>query len=296
MSEATVVSIPSSLARWTRQAWATARLDLRRLRRGRHARARLLLVGLPVLGAGILAIVMVRLADNPFSEVLIVGDGRRTPAASLGDLARVFWPLTLRFVLFLTCLELFSNLFRAEIADRTLHHLFLMPLRREVAVVGKYVSGVAIAFVLLALSWSLTTLLVLAPHGLGAMVRTLVSGEALRQAVAYGTSLLLAVMTYGALFLVAGMLFRSPQVVGVFVWIAEGLSTFLPQSIKQLTIIHYVTSLQPVKIPPEMALAQVAEPARAPVAIAVLLLTSLAGVSAAGLLSRGLQLSYGAND
>src|SRR6185295_12546768 len=37
----------------------------------------------------------------------------------------------------------FMNLFRGELVDRSLHYYFLSAVRREVLVVGKYISGLA---------------------------------------------------------------------------------------------------------------------------------------------------------
>ncbi len=40
------------------------------------------------------------------------------------------------------------NLFRGDIVDRSLHFYFLSPVRREVLVVGKYLSGLVTSIVL----------------------------------------------------------------------------------------------------------------------------------------------------
>ena len=41
---------------------------------------------------------------------------------------------------FFGCLGIFMNLFRGEMLDKTLHFWFLMPVRREVLLAGKYVA------------------------------------------------------------------------------------------------------------------------------------------------------------
>ena len=40
------------------------------------------------------------------------------------------------------------NLFRGELVDRSLHYYFLSAVRREVLVVGKYISGLATSIIL----------------------------------------------------------------------------------------------------------------------------------------------------
>jgi len=57
--------------------------------------------------------------------------------------ATIYQNFTLRFVVFLGCAWIFTNLFRGEILDRSLHYYFLSPIRRDVLVVAKFVSGVA---------------------------------------------------------------------------------------------------------------------------------------------------------
>ena len=49
--------------------------------------------------------------------------------------------LILRTVVFFGCAWIFMNLFRGDIVDRSLHFYFLSPVRREVLVIGKYLSG-----------------------------------------------------------------------------------------------------------------------------------------------------------
>src|SRR5678816_4572323 len=66
--------------------------------------------------------------------------------------ANVFEGLVLRTVVFFGCAWIFMNLFRGEIVDKSLHYYFLAPLRREVLLVGKYISGLVVSSVLFGLS------------------------------------------------------------------------------------------------------------------------------------------------
>ena len=49
----------------------------------------------------------------------------------------------LRVVVFLGCVAVFGNLIRREMLDRSLHYYFLTPVRREVLVAAKYLTGAA---------------------------------------------------------------------------------------------------------------------------------------------------------
>ena len=51
----------------------------------------------------------------------------------------------LRAGIFFGCVGIFSNLFRGEMLEKTLHYYYLTPLRREVLVTGKYLAGLVTA-------------------------------------------------------------------------------------------------------------------------------------------------------
>jgi hypothetical protein len=63
---------------------------------------------------------------------------RRRPGHSMGDdsiiFAAMFQFFFLRGGIFFGCVGIFSNLFRAEMLERTLHYYYLTPLRREMLV------------------------------------------------------------------------------------------------------------------------------------------------------------------
>src|SRR6185436_12542852 len=56
--------------------------------------------------------------------------------------------LILQTVVFFGCAWIFMNLFRGELVDRSLHYYFLSSVRREVLVVGKYISGLITSIIL----------------------------------------------------------------------------------------------------------------------------------------------------
>src|SRR5260370_67220 len=71
---------------------------------------------------------------------------------SLGEDSLVFAALFmfyyLRAGIFFGSMGIFSNLFRGEMLEKTLHYYFLTPMRRELLVAGKYLSGLIVALVL----------------------------------------------------------------------------------------------------------------------------------------------------
>jgi ABC-type transport system involved in multi-copper enzyme maturation permease subunit len=51
----------------------------------------------------------------------------------------------IRLGIFFACMAIFTWLFRGEMVERTLHYQFLVPVKREVLVVGKFLAGALIA-------------------------------------------------------------------------------------------------------------------------------------------------------
>ena len=82
----------------------------------------------------------------------------RTAARSGEDsmvFAGIFQLFYLRLAIFFGCLGIFSNLFRGEVLEKTLHYYFLAPVRREVLVAGKYLAGLIAAGTLFCFSVAL---------------------------------------------------------------------------------------------------------------------------------------------
>src|ERR1017187_10456176 len=59
----------------------------------------------------------------------------------------IFQMYFLRLGIFFGCLGIFTNLFRAEVLERTLHYYFMSPRHREVLPVTKYLAGLIGALV-----------------------------------------------------------------------------------------------------------------------------------------------------
>ena len=111
------------------QMRAILRLELRKNLLGGRSVLSYLIAGLPVS-------MFVVIAALPMDEWIEDGVGRAAQIYSV-----VFQTFILRAVIFFGCVATFTNLFRGEVLDRSLHYYFLASVRREVLVVGKYLSG-----------------------------------------------------------------------------------------------------------------------------------------------------------
>src|ERR1051325_6784554 len=126
-------------ALWVRQAGAIFRLELKKNLLGKRAILIYLLALFPVLLMAMLAVVNAEDIRTNFSDANEV-------------YSAIYQGLILRTVVFFGCAWMFMNLFRGEVVDRSLHYYFLCPVRREVLVVGKYVSGMTAAIILFLLT------------------------------------------------------------------------------------------------------------------------------------------------
>lgn len=281
---------------WADQSWAVALHEFRRLRHGRHALGRLVLTAVPIVFAGLVALIIAAMAEQAFVEPLIIRGERRTVGATLLDIAKLFRLLNLPFVLFMTTASLFANLYNSEITDRTLHHLFLLPVRREVITIGKYIAGVLVVFSTSLTAWLIAGSLLLTLHGPSAALSAALSLAGLEALAAYAMMTFLAVMAYGALFLLVGTTFRSPTIVAAAFWGWEWMTLFLPTTFKRFSILHWVTSFMPVSVTTDSVFATLADPENRLMAFVVLSLFSMACVATATWRARRIQVSYGASE
>src|SRR4030095_1161145 len=124
--------------------------------------------------------------------------------------AVIYNALILRTVIFFGCAWIFMNLFRGEIVDRSLHYYFLSAVRREVLVVGKYLSGLVTAIILFTVTTIVALLLLYFPHFYSDSVRFFFDGPGLGQLLTYAGITILGCIGYGAFFLVVGLFIRNP--------------------------------------------------------------------------------------
>ena len=225
----------SNWSLWARQTLAVLRLELGKNFLGRRALLLYMLAGLPlaVLSA---AVALAQQSDGEFKSFVGVSNGYSI----------IYGGLILRTIVFFGCAWVFMNLFRGEVVDRSLHYYFLAPVRREVLVVGKYLSGLAATATL----FCITTLgsFGLLYFGLfpAEAAEYVFNGPGFGQALTYVGITALACIGYGAVFLLIGLFFRNPIVPALLIYGWEWLNFLLPPLLKKVSVIHYLHSLAPV--------------------------------------------------
>ena len=181
-------------------------------------------------------------------ESRVRGSNRHSMGEDSIVFAGLFLFYYLRAGIFFGCMGIFSNLFRAEMLEKTLHYYFMTPMRRELLVAGKFLAGLAVALVLFAGS-AAVTFLVIGRHFGAAWTDYLFHGPGLHQLGAYVLVASLACIGYGSVFLMCGLLFKNPMISAAVVWVWEGLNPFLPALLKKISVIFYLKSLCPVEVP-----------------------------------------------
>jgi ABC-type transport system involved in multi-copper enzyme maturation permease subunit len=218
------------------------------------------------------------------------------PPRNFVNLSQIFgWiygGLILRTVVFFGCAWIFMNLFRGELVDRSLHYYFLSPVRREVLVLGKYLSGVAASTILFTTSAVVSMLLLYFPNAYSESSRYFFEGPGLGQLLAYAGVTILACIGYGAFFLFVGLFFRNPIIPALVMYGWEFINFLLPPLLKKISVIHYLNSLVPIPVN-EGPFAVVVEPTPAWIAIPSLLVVTILVLIAAGYRIRHLEIKYG---
>jgi ABC-type transport system involved in multi-copper enzyme maturation permease subunit len=265
---------------WARQSASILRLEVRKNFWGKRAVLIYLLTLLPIFLCTAIAIIPPTLGARP------------EPAFVNMMFANIYELLILRTVIFFGCAWIFMNLFRGEVVDRSLHYYFLSPLRREVLVVAKYLSGLLTSLVLFVSATVISFVLVYLPLGVSNGMQHLFAGGTIKYALTYVAITVLACIGYGAVFLLIGLLFRNPIVPALAVYGWEFINFLLPPLLKKLSVIHYLQSLQPLPLS-EGPFAIVAEPTPAWVAVPTLLLMSGLVLAFACLQIRRMQIRYG---
>jgi ABC-type transport system involved in cytochrome c biogenesis permease component len=214
----------------------------------------------------------------------------------------IFQFFYLRIAIFFGCVGIFSNLFRGEMMDKSLHYYMLAPVRREVLVVGKFLSGLTAAIVIFGGSTLLQFPAMFWHHGRELMNAYMFAGPGLSHLASYFVASVLACVGYGSLFLAAGVLFRNPLIpaAGLLIW--EGINGFLPALLKKISVIYWLQSICPIPMPAPngngrgsiMQLLVIdIDPAPAHMAVINLLLISGFVIVWAALRARKLEIAYG---
>jgi hypothetical protein len=171
-------------------------------------------------------------------------------------------------------------------------------------VAGKFLSGLIAAMVIFGTSTILQFVALYWQFSSSTVQEYLFHGHGIAHLAAYLGVTLLACVGYGSVFLAAGVLFRNPLVPTVFVLVWEAASGFLPELLQKISVIFYLKSLCPVRLPEAIALnrsnplALIAvnpSPASPTTAILGLLILSVALLALSSLRVRRMQIDYGAD-
>lgn len=218
-------------------------------------------------------------------------DGIGNPISAAPLFANAFMGFV-GFSLYMSALLLFMSLFRSEIMEKSLHYYLLTPVRREVLVIGKYLSALVAIILTFSLATVILYLLTNIPWGFGEFSQYFFRGPGLGNLMGYLGMVAFACAGYGAIFLLAGMLFKNPVIPAAVFWGWEVISRFLPTMFKKLTVVHYLRSLEPFPIE-EGPFAVVADPTPTWIAIPGIFLFTAGVLFIACWKARRMEVSYG---
>jgi ABC-type transport system involved in multi-copper enzyme maturation permease subunit len=199
-----------------------------------------------------------------------------------------------RLGIFFACMGIFTWLFRGEMVQRTLHYQFLVPVRKEVLVVGKFLAGAIISIALFEAAVFACFCLIYAR--LGSEGRSYVfDGPGLSQLGSYLLVTALTCLGYGAVFLALSLLFKNPIIPGAMLMGWEAVTPIFPSWAQHLSVAFYLNHLCPVKLPIDGPLAIftiVAEPVSPFIAIFGLLCLTIAILVLSCFLIHRLEITY----
>lgn len=249
----------------------------------------------------------VRYADGVKSWELLFNDGqlkdkRDRSEVALNDNILIFASsyqfFFVRLVIFFGCVGIFMNLFRGEMLDQSLHHYLLAPVRREVLMVGKYMAGLLATIAIFGTSTALQFYMMLSAHP-SRDVSAYMQGPGTGHLLSYLLVTALACAGYGSVFLAAGIVLKNPMLPATAILFWEGANWFLPEGLKQFSVIYYLQALCPVVAPlgadvPDVMklLVTTAAPIAWPVAVLGLIALSAAVLAVASIYVRKLEINY----
>jgi ABC-type transport system involved in multi-copper enzyme maturation permease subunit len=175
-------------------------------------------------------------------------------------LAGIFQLYYLRLGIFFGCLGLFTRLFRGEMMERSAHHYFLAPVRREVLALGKFLAGAIAASLVFGVAVTVGFGLMYVHFGREGSA-FIFGGPGLGHLAGYLGVTVLGCLGYGALFLLLGVLVRNPIIPAVLVLLWESINHVLPSALKLVSVIFYLEPLLPVDAPPRLTTSLFAIPA-----------------------------------
>jgi ABC-type transport system involved in multi-copper enzyme maturation permease subunit len=261
---------------WIKQTAAIARFELKRFILARRW------IGIYVLALAPVILMYAR------SRLRIPG-GNGSAAASQ-EFAIIFQFLV-EFGIFISCAVVFSQLFRGDILEKTLHFPLLAPVRREIIAAGKYLAGAILVATLFSIST--TGALLLRYSGTADFTAFFFDGPGWTHLVRYVAVATLAAIGYGAVFLLVGLLFKNPGVPTLFLLGWESFNFALPSILQRFSVIHYLTPILPVQLD-RGPFAIVMDQTSPIVGIPILLVFTAVLVAISGLFLRTVEITYSA--
>lgn len=268
---------------WRRQIGAVLRLELRKGFLGRRALWLYLLALAPPAIAFVMMLAFRAMPPRMFDPSDV--------AKGTEIFAGTYQGFILRIIIFLGCVAVFGNLIRREMLERSLHYYFLSPIRRELLVAAKYLTGVVVTVVLFSFSTAASYLLAYAPYEGGALERFFLRGPGFQHLGAYLLVTVLGCIGYGAVFLAFGFFFKSPAIPALAVFGWDSILFLLPPLLKKMSVQYYLQSLCPVPVS-QGPLALLADAPSPWLAIPGLLLFAVALVALSAWKVRRMEVQY----
>jgi ABC-type transport system involved in multi-copper enzyme maturation permease subunit len=218
-----------------RGVYASFTIALRRLLWSKFMLANALLSGIPL---GLAAIV----------TLALVYSGETKTVAEIHDILQGFLRiLYLHFIVFFLANVFGFAVVRQEIEGQTLHYLLLQPVQRWALFLGRFFAYLAIVSATCIGSLWIGYLIFMIPLcGLGETAKDLaVAGHAWALVKESGV-LALGLAAYGAIAMLAGSFFKTAMyAILLLVW--EWVLPYVPQALKEWTVLYYLQSLLPEK-------------------------------------------------
>src|SRR5215813_6676435 len=218
------------------------------------------------------------------------GLGGNSSAGASQEFAIIF-QFMVEFGIFISCAVVFSQLFRGDILEKTLHFHLLAPVRREVITAGKYLAGVTLVATLFSVSTAAA--LLLRYSGAAAFTAFFFDGPGWLHLLRYVAVAILATVGYGAVFLLVGLVFKNPGVPTLFLLGWESFNFALPSVLQRFSITHYITPILPVQLD-RGPFAIVMDQTAPIVGIPIVLAFAAVLVAIAGLFLRTVEVTYSA--
>jgi len=196
----------------------------------------LIILGLtPCLFSGMIAI----------GKIIQEGYGRQPQISEMNQFLQMAFRLFyIHFIIFFVAIIFGFTLLRKEVDDRTLHYLFLQPVDKTLVILSKYLAFVIVTWVFLCATFLLMYTIMFIPYGIGVMANDLFESGRATSLVEECFVMLVALVLYGAIFMVMGTIFKSAWFGAIF-YIWETALPYLPSTFKYFTVSQYLQAMTP---------------------------------------------------